>query len=96
MSKKSLALILAISLLVAIQLNNTARTLRPSLTERSAVVIGDLAAIRAAPARFSTMISVCFQGQRLVVLEPSIFDFYRARCNNVGGWITAEQVAFVD
>lgn len=96
LSKKTLALLLAIALLIAIQLNNTSRTVRSSLVERSAVISGDNATIHVMPSRYSPTISICFREQRLTIREPSIFEFYRARCNKVDGWISRDHITLLD
>lgn len=96
LSKVSIALLLAAALLIAIQLNNTSRSVRSSLVERNAVVSGENAAIHVMPSRHTSTISICFRGQRLIVREPSIFDFYRARCNKVDGWISRDQITLLD
>ena len=96
LSKKSIALLLAAALLIAIQLNSTSRTVRSSLIERDAVISGDNAAIHVMPSRHSSTISICFRGQRLIIREPSIFEFYRARCNKVDGWIARDHITLKD
>lgn len=96
LSKKSIALLLVIALLIALQLNSTSRTMRSTLAERSAVVGGDNAAIHVMPSRYSSTISICFRGQRLTIREPSIFEFYRARCNKVNGWISRDRITPLD
>ena len=94
--KKSIALLLAVALLIAIQLNSTSRTVRSTMAERSAVVSGETAAIHVMPSRYSSTISICFRGQRLIIREPSIFEFYRARCNKVDGWISRDHITLLD
>ena len=94
--KKSIALLLAVALLIAIQLNSTSRTVRSTMAERSAVVSGETAAIHVMPSRYSPTISICFRGQRLIIREPSIFEFYRARCNKVDGWISRDHITLLD
>ncbi len=96
LSKMSIALLLAVALLIAIQLNSTSRAVRSSLIERSAAVSAETAAIHVMPSRFSSTISICFRGQRLMIREPSIFDFYRARCNKVDGWISRDHITILD
>ena len=96
LSKKSIALLLAVALLIAIQLNSTSRTVRSSLTERNAVISGDNATIHVMPSPYSTTISICFRGQRLMIREPSIFEFYRARCNKVYGWISRDRIKLLE
>ena len=96
LSKKSIALLLAIALLIAIQLNSASRSVRSSLAERSAVVSAEVATIHVMPSRLTATISIGFRGQRLMIREPSIFDFYRARCNQVDGWISRDHVTLLD
>lgn len=96
LSKKSIALILAVALLVAVLLKNVITTRRPFLIRHSAVISGDDATARVMPSRFSASIGVCLHGQRLTVWKPSIFDFYRAQCNEAVGWILREQITVMD
>lgn len=96
LSKMSIALLLAAGFFIAIQLNNTSRSVRSSLAERGAAVNGETAAIHVMPSRYSSTISICFRGQRLMIREPSIFDFYRARCNKVDGWISRDHITILD
>ena len=96
LSKKTLALLLVVALLIAIQLNSTSRQVRSTLAERSAVISGDNATIHVMPSPYSSTISICFRGQRLTIREPSIFDYYRARCNKVDGWISRDRITLLD
>ena len=96
LGKRSLALLLAAALFIAILLNSATRTVRSSLIERSAAVNGDHAAVHAMPSRLTAKISFCFPGQRLIVREPRIFGFYRARCNEVDGWISRDHITLKD
>ena len=96
LSKKAIALILAIALLIAVLINNVITTRRPSLIQHSAVVSGDHAAVRVMPSRFTASIGVCLHGQRLTVWMPSIFDFHRAHCNGIDGFIAREHITVTD
>lgn len=96
LSKKSIALILAIALLAAVLLNNANTTRRSSLLQHSAVISGDHAAVRVMPSRFTASIGVCLHGQRLTVWTPSIFDFHRARCNGIEGFISRVHITVTD
>lgn len=96
LSKATIALFLALAMLFAALLNNAAHSIRPSLDARSAVISGDHAAIHVMPSPFTAKISFCFRGQRLIVWKPSIFDFYRARCNDTVGWILRERVTVTE
>lgn len=95
-SKKSIALILAIALLVAILFNNAITLWRPSLIQHSAVISGDHAAVRVMPSRFAASLGACLQGQRLTVWTPLIFGFYRAHCNDMDGFVSREHVTVTD
>lgn len=95
-SKKSIALILALALLVAVLFDNAITRWRPSLTQHSAVISGDRAALRVMPSRFTASIGACLQGQRLTVWTPLIFDFYRAHCNGMDGFISREHITITD
>lgn len=94
--KRSLTLALAILLFIAVQLNSATGSLSASLDEVRAAVSADNAAIHVMPSRFATKISICFQGQRLEARKPSIFGFYRARCNKVDGWISHDHITLTD
>lgn len=96
LSKKSIALILAIVLLVAVLFNNANMARRPSLIEHSAVISEDHATLRVMPSRLTVSIGVCWHGQRLTVWMPAIFGFHRARCNGIDGFIAREQITVTD
>ncbi len=96
LSKKSIILIRALAMLVAVLLNNAVTTRRPSLIQRSAVISGEYAAVRVMPSRFTASIGVCLHGQRITVRMPSIFDFYRARCNGTDGFISRARITVAD
>lgn len=92
LSKKSAAYIMAIALLVALLFDYATTAWRPFLVQHSAVLSGDRAALRAMPSRFTDTIGDCSRGQRLTVWTPLIFDYFRARCNGVDGFIAREFV----
>ena len=96
LSKKTIALILALATLVAVLLNNATNSLQPSLIEKSAVISGDHATLYLLPSRYTATIGICFEGQRLTIWKPSIFGFHRARCNDAAGWIPRENVTVTD
>lgn len=96
LSKKSIALILAIVLLTGLLFNNANTARRPSLLQHSAVISGDHAVLRVMPSRFTASIGVCWHGQRLTVWTPALFGFQRARCNGVDGWISRERITITD
>ena len=96
LSRRSIALILAIALLVAVLFNNAITTRKTSLIEHSAIISGDQAAVRVMPSRFTASIGVCLRGQRLTVWMPSIFGFHRANCNGIEGFISREHITVTD
>lgn len=92
LSKKTIALILALAMLVALLLSNATRSLQPSLIEHSAVLSNGHADLYVLPSRYTAKIGVCFDGQRLTVWKPSIFGYHRARCNQAVGWLLRESI----
>lgn len=96
LNKKTVALIIALAMLTAVLLNNATRSVRPSLIEHSAVLSGDHAALYVLPSRYTAIIGVCFEGQRLSVWKPGIFGFHRARCNETVGWILRDHITITD
>ena len=92
--KKSIALILAIALLVAVLFHNAIVARRPSLIEHSAVISADHAAVRAMPSRFTLSIGVCLHGQHLTIWMPSIFDLANATRSASSSCPPARQTPF--
>ncbi len=95
-NRKSIALFLAMSMIVAALLNNAARSTKPALIEHSAVISAVHAALYVMPSGHTATIGVCFEGQRLTIWKPGIFGFHRARCNETVGWIRREHIAVTD
>lgn len=68
----------------------------PALGAVNAVVSGDRVDIRVMPSRFTVSLGACSAGQPLTLWAPSLFDFYRARCNGIVGWVARDRVIVTD